>query len=492
MKIFVAGIATETNTFAASPTTLKDFNVQRGEEALGGMIKYPSLDLSATWGSQARSRGYEFVFSLMAAAQPFGPTTRSAYQELRNEILRDLKATLPVDIVLLNLHGAMIAEGCEDCEKDIIGCVRAIVGEKVVIGVELDPHCNLSEAKIAAADLVVLYKEYPHTDVGDRARELFDLAVDTRLGRIRPTMALFDCRMVGLYPTSRSPMREFVDSMLEIEKRKEVLSVSLGHGFQFADVPELGAKVLVITDNDSALGAEIAERLGLYIYRRRGEIGCESFSLPLEDAFAEALARERWPVVIADQSDNPGGGAPGDATFALRWLLVNRITNAAMAMIYDPEVVRMAKLAGRGTDLTIRLGGKLSHLSGSPVEMTARMTAFLTDYFHALPQAGGGSFLCPAGDIVAVQCAGIDIVVSSERCQCFSPEVFTDLGIDPASKRLLIPKSAQHFYAGFSQIAADIIYMSAPGAVPPDPRQIQYRRAPTQGLYPWTDNPLRA
>jgi microcystin degradation protein MlrC len=339
MKIFAAGIATETNTFAAARTTLTEFCVQRGKDGVEGTVEYPSLDLSASWGRQASQRGCEFVFSLMASAEPSGPTVRSAYELLRDEILGDLRAALPVDVVLLNLHGAMIAEGYADCEKDLIGRIRAMVGRETVIGVELDLHCNLSEAKIAAADLVVLYKEYPHTDIGDRARELFDLAVDTRLGRIRPKMTLFDCRMVGLYPTSRQPMRDFVDGMLEIERGKGVLSVSLGHGFQFADVPNLGVKVLVITDDDAALGARVAGEVGLRFYGLRREVGCESYSLSIEQAFAKALANKNRPVVIADQADNPGGGAPGDSTFALRWLLDHQISDAAMAFIYDPGVV---------------------------------------------------------------------------------------------------------------------------------------------------------
>lgn len=491
MKIFAAGIATETNTFSSLPTALEDFQIQRGKSVTAGRTEHPSLDLSEPWGRQARQRGYEFVFSLMAWAQPSGPTVRSAYESLRDEILRDLRAALPVDVVLLNLHGAMVAEGYDDCEADTIGRVRAVVGRKAVIGVELDLHCNLSQAKISAADLVILYKEYPHTDMDDRARELFNLAVDTALGKIRPAMTLFDCRMVGLYPTSRAPMRQFVDTMMEVERREGVLSVSLGHGFQFADVPQLGAKVLVITDNDPALGARTAEGLGLRVYGLRREIGCESFSLTLEQAFSKALASDKWPVVIADQADNPGGGAPGDATFVLRWLLDNRITNVAMALIYDPDVVRIAMRAGKGAQLTVKLGGKLSPLSGDPVQISGTVTASLTNYVHGLPQTGGSSFLFPAGDVVALDCAGNDIVISSQRCQCFSPTVFADLGIDPAAKRILIPKSTQHFYAGFASIAASIIYMAAPGAVQPDPRRISYRRVLTHELYPWADNPLR-
>jgi microcystin degradation protein MlrC len=112
------------------------------------------------------------------------------------------------------------------------------------------------------------------------------------------------------------------------------------------------------------------------------------------------------------------------------------------------------------------------------------------NYRHAMQQESGEPWWFPAGDTVALRTRGIDVVVSSERCQCFSPEVFSDLGIDPKSKRILIPKSVQHFYAGFAPIAGQIIYMAAPGAVAPDPRLIQYKRVDTARLYPWAEDPL--
>jgi microcystin degradation protein MlrC len=213
MKIFAAGIFTETNTFSPLPTGIEDFSVQRIVDARRSKTEHQGSDLSAIWGREAQACGAELVCSLMAFAMPSGTTVRSAYESLRDEMLRDLKAAMPVDIVLLNLHGAMVAQGYDDCEEDIIRCVREIVGPAVVIGVELDLHCHLSASKIADADIVLTYKEYPHTDVHERAKELFDLAVATRLGKIRPAMALFDCLMIGMYPTSREPLRSFVKAM---------------------------------------------------------------------------------------------------------------------------------------------------------------------------------------------------------------------------------------------------------------------------------------
>lgn len=489
MKIFAAGIATETNTFSPIPTALEDFRIQRGKGARGSAA-YSSLDLTETWGRQARERGDEYVFSLMAWADPAGPTVQAAYEALREELLADLRAALPVDVVLLMLHGAMVAQGYEDCEEDLIRRVRALVGPQAVIGVELDLHCHLSETKIAAADLLITYKEYPHTDIASRAHELFELAVATRLGKVRPAMALFDCHMVGLYPTTRQPMRGFVEALQAAEKRSGVLALSFGHGFQFADLPHMGAKVLAVTDGDPVLARNIAREYGLAVYAMRDAIGCESFALPLEEALTQAVASRKHPVIVADQSDNPGGGAPGDATYALQWLLDHQIEEAGMALFYDPEVVRIARRAGVGARLPVRLGGKLGPTSGAPVDLDVTVLGLIERYRQPFPQLSGATDWVEQGTLVALRCAGIDLIVTDGRSQCLSPAVFSDLGIDPRTKRLLILKSVQHFHAAFAPIAGEILYMSAPGAVAPDPRRIRYRKVVTSRLYPWTKDPL--
>jgi microcystin degradation protein MlrC len=333
-------------------------------------------------------------------------------------------------------------------------------------------------------------KEYPHTDVNDRACELFDLALRAHRKEIEPVMALFDCRMLGMYPTSREPLRTFVSSMMEAERRPGVLSVSFGHGFQFADVPHAGAKVLVVADADETLARAVAQELGQRIYAERGQIGFESLSLPLEQALGRALASVEHPVVVADQSDNTGGGAPGDSTFALRWLLEHEAGDVGLAILHDPEVVRIAARAGTGATLQVRLGGKLGTTSGMPVDLTVQVGTLRRSYVHALPQDRGEPWYFPVGDVVALRHGTIDIVVGSERCQCFSPSIFDDLAIQSRQKKVLITKSYQHFHSAFSAIAAEILYMAAPGAVPPDPRLIPYTRLDTRRLYPWIADPL--
>lgn len=129
MKVFITCLGTETNTFSNMPTGMTNF-----EET---MLYHGDATASSTalfamplviWREKAEAAGAEVIESLSAFAQPAGNTVKSVYEEFRNEILNDLKAAMPVDLVLLCLHGAMVADGYDDCEGDLTQRVRQIVG----------------------------------------------------------------------------------------------------------------------------------------------------------------------------------------------------------------------------------------------------------------------------------------------------------------------------------------------------------------------------
>lgn len=496
MKIFAAGIETETNTFSPIPTAMQDFFITRAVDITNGTKTLEDMVPFNQWQERALDRNGQFYFGLFAWAHPAGLTTQTTYESLRDELVDSLKALGPVDIVLLYLHGAMMACNYDDCEGDLLKHIRHYVGANTVIAVELDLHCHLTSAMMTYADLIITLKEFPHIDIAERGEELFDLAINSYQGLCQPEMALFDCKMMGMYPTTTSTMSDFVKTMTEAESIDGILSVSFGHGFPFGDMPDAGGKILVIADGDAELAQALAEKLGAAIFSKRRQIGFDS--LPLAEAFEKARAialskpasSNQRPVVVADQSDNAGGGAPSDATFALRWLLDHQVENVAMAIFYDPMVVQLAMAAGQGAEIQLRLGGKMGLTSGDPVDLTAIVKSINLNYWHQFPQQQGEPLKIPIGNTVALHSQGIDIVVSTQRCQCFSPCIFNDLGIPVKQKDLLVVKSAQHFYSAFEPIASDIIYMAGSGAVPPVMKAIPYKRLSTNDKYPWVENPF--
>jgi microcystin degradation protein MlrC len=192
----------------------------------------PTLCSAPVVAARARRGEFTLIEGTATWAEPAGLVSREGYESLRDEILQQLAAALPLDIALFGLHGAMVAHGHDDCEGDLLARARQIAGPDCVIGAELDMHCHLSDQMVEAADVIVAFKEFPHTDFLARAEDLVDLCLRTARREVRPVTRVFDLRALTGFMTSREPGRGFVDRMFAMEGRDGILSISVAHGFQ--------------------------------------------------------------------------------------------------------------------------------------------------------------------------------------------------------------------------------------------------------------------
>jgi microcystin degradation protein MlrC len=466
MRVFLAALGAETNTFSPIDTDLHAFaegGLYRGDAsardqgAMGAVLR--------TWQQAAAASGQACVEGLAAYAPPGAPVRAPAYASLRAELLDGLRRAMPVDVVLLLLHGAMMAEGEDDCEGDLLAAVREIVGDAVV-GAVLDLHGNLSRRMVRAADVLISYKEYPHTDILARAAQLFALcqaaAGGTRFGR-----EVYDCRMIGLWPTTSPGMRALVARMMAAEGQGA--AVSFLHGFPWADAPDMGAKVLVCGPV-KAQGQGRAQARQLALSLGRAAFAVRETAAPRFMPLAEALSRLQpgaagRPLVLAEVADNPDGGAAADGTHVLRHLLAEGVDGALCGLFFEPEAAARCVSAGVGAALPLRLGGRQG-APGGPLDLRATVRAI------AREQDVGW----PLGNVIWVTCEGIDLLIGSKRRALVTPRIFAPLGVDPRARRLLLVKAAGHCHQGFSPLASEIVYLDTPGTCAPDFAALPLRR----------------
>jgi microcystin degradation protein MlrC len=483
VRLFIACLATETNSFSPIPTGISAF--RESMLYFGDATVHPPELFSApllVWRRRAEAAGFEVVESVCAFAQPGGLVPRQVYESLRDRILSDLKAAMPVDLVLLNLHGAMIADGYEDCEGDLLGRVRELVGPGIVVGAELDLHANLSAAMLRQATFLLTYKEYPHTDIGERAEEVFAIGKAAIEGRCSPVMAATDCRMLGQWRTSAPPIDVFVARLKSLE-RPPILSVSFVHGFPWGDVADVGATMLAVADGDPPAAESLCRSLANELWQMR-ETARPAY-LSIEEALDGVAAATAGPLVLADTSDNAGGGAASDSTFLLQAIIDRGLRDVAVGLLWDPVAVRLCCEAGEGAQLALRVGGKCSRNSGAPVDLEVTVRRCIPSAW----QSFGGTKV-PVGDLCwASSDRGIDVVLNTIRTQTFHPDAFTQLGLDLGLRRAVVVKSMQHFVAGFAPIAAGIRYVATPGSLAPDFANIPLtrRRVP---YWPRVANPF--
>jgi microcystin degradation protein MlrC len=483
VKILIGAFLTETNTFSPLPTGERAFyntSYRRKDASLDPSVVDAVCQVA--WRRRAARDGHEIVESISAFAQPAGRTVRAVYERLRDDLLADVAAAKP-DVVLLFLHGAMVADGYDDCEGDTIARIRALVGPTVPIGVELDLHCHITRQMMDEATAIITFKEYPHVDLAPRAEELYDICVRAARGLVKPVMAVHDCRMINMWRTPVEPMRGFVARMQALEGKDGILSVSFGHGFPWGDMADVGAKMLVIADGDRAKAAALAALLAREIWALRFKTLTPHDSI--DQALDGAVAVAGGPVVLADVADNAGGGAPGDSTFILRRILDRGLKNVVSGCYWDPLAVAMCIEAGEGATFELRIGGKCGRASGEPVDLTVMVRKIVRDLY----QTGLGGMKASFGDSVWVSADGVDLVLTSVRSQTYHPDAFTAFGIELASKALIVVKSTQHFYAGFAPLAKEVRYVTTPGAIPPDFANIPFTKL-TRPYWPRVEDPF--
>lgn len=277
-------------------------------------------------------------------------------------------------------------------------------------------------------------------------------------------------------------MRNLMELVHELEEQDKVLGISYMQGFRMADTPDTGVSVLAITDDEPALAERITVQLVTNTMEHKIEF--KRTPVPLEQAVIRALTAAHGPVVLADISDNPGSGAPGDGTQLLAELIKQGAKNAVFANIYDPESVERAIQAGLGNIVELELGGKTESkaMHGAPLLVSGKVCAIKDGKFHNTGPMSCG-LLVNAGQLVVVNIAGIEVLISSVRVQPYDAEIIRHVGIKPEERHIVVVKSLAHFRASYGAFAREIIEVDLPGLAAINVATIPYKNV-RRPIYP--------
>ena len=490
MRIASGGVQHETNTFSRTPTTLADFvrDSNCGERLAGGDTIFERFrgtgSIHGGYISGAEAAGFELVPLLCARAQPSGLVEEAAFETMLRWFLERLGKAKPFDGVLLDLHGAMVAEHHEDAEGAFIAAVRDVVGAKTPIVVTLDLHANITTRMAELADIIIGFDTYPHVDMRERGHEAAELIARIVKGEVAPVQEFRQLPLITLPPkqcTLRNPMQQLMERVHRLEREAHVLTATVAMGFPFADIRDTGVSVLVTTDGDADLARTKADELAGWLWELRDELQPELTTI--EDVIAHVNEHpESGLVIFADGSDNPGGGAPCDGTIALQAMIDAGFEGGAVGVIFDPETAAQAHRAGVGATIPVRLGGKTDNLHGAPVEREA-CVQLLCDgkYTYRGPMMQGVQD--SLGLTATLVVGGVEVVVSSQRRQCFDAEMLRIAGVEPTGRRLLVLKSAVHFRADFGPLASRIFDADTPGIHRPDLTAFDFQKI-RRPIYP--------
>lgn len=464
MKVITGSIAHETNTFSNVPSDLKRFSeigLYEGDKFFD--VLSGTKTVGGGFIDAASEKGFDLVPTIWNVPFAWGVVTSEAFDYMLGKLLGGIEAEDQIDGVLLQLHGAMVTEKHDDAEGYVLQEVRELVGEDTPIVATLDLHANISQRMVEKADVLVGYDTYPHVDYYERGVEAARLMFSLINGEIQPTAALEKPPMMPSpqkQKTNYFPMKAIMDLAHDIEADKHVLNVTVAAGFPFADIRDAGMDIVVTTQNNLAFAKEKAMQISDFAWSLRLHFLADV--VPVKEAVKQAVEAEDGPIVLADQADNPGGGAPCDGTAILKELIRQKAKNVVVCILRDPEAVVKAIEAGVGNKVTMEIGGKMDKLHGDPLRVTGYVKLIADGRFIRKGPMRTGTET-NLGRTVVLDVNGIEILLTEIRVQPTDLQQYRAFGIEPTEKKIIVVKSAVHFRAVHEQIAKRIIEVDGPG-----------------------------
>jgi microcystin degradation protein MlrC len=483
LKLVLAMMMHETNTFSPVPTPLASFRPLQGEAAIAEF-----QDTNTQLGGflhVARQAGAEIVLPVAGGAHPSGYVDRAAYEDMAEAIVGAVRGGC--DAVFLALHGAMVAEHVDDGEGELLRRIRA-VAPTVPIAVGLDFHSHMTSAMVDNATVITGYCTYPHVDMGETGRRAGRTMMRALRGEIEPVMVWGSLPMMTstlVHTPSRQPMKDVMDMAMAAEASGAVLNASVFGGFPHADIPHISLSAVIVCDRRTDTGQALRDRLLAMAWERRADFLYHG--APLAGQVAHARTLSEGPIVLVDHGDNTASGGTQDVMSVIEEVMRQGLTDVVAGPICDPAGVRRLVEAGTAASVTLPLGGRVDmpqiKLPGRPLAVTGKVTRITDGEFTVTGPMATGTRV-RMGKTAVLDTGALQIVVSEGRSEPFDTGVFTHCGIDPRRKKYVLIKSRQHFRAGFEPIARHIVLCDGDGVTSSNLELFTYRNR-RRPLYPF-------
>ncbi len=477
MRVGIVALLQESNTFLAGRTTLMHFeqDLLLEGEAIRQRLGASHHEIGGFFAG-LEAAGLEAVPIFAARALPFGVVTAATLDALLVRMSAALDRAGPLDGLLVAPHGATVSEAIADVDGHWLTLLRQRFGPGFPIIGTLDPHGNLSPAMVEACDALIAYRTNPHLDQRQRGFDAAQLLARTLRGEVRPTMAAaFPPLAINIVcqATAEPPCRAMCELAERMLAQPGVLSNSLLLGFPYADVPEMGAATVVVTDGDAGLARRLADELAAAWWARREEFVPRLISV--EEAVAQAAKRD-GPICLLDMGDNVGGGSPGDGTFLAHALQAHRVLPAFVCLA-DPTLALHATRASVGARLPrLAMGGKADANHGIALVADVTVRA-VTDGRFEEPEARHGGFVSfDQGPTAVVETdAGLTVMLTTRRMVPFSLRQLTAAGLEPTRFRVLVAKGVNAPLAAYAPVCRELIRVDTPGVTSANLDRLNYR-----------------
>lgn len=489
-RVLIAGLFHETHTFLEEQTPLPAFELRTGEQLLATLG-----DGSPLSGVIEVAAGCDWALipTVDMRATPSGTVSDDVVEFFWNQVLRKSETAIEensIDGVFLVLHGAMVCSSYPDVEGEIVRRVRQLVGDDIPICGVLDLHGNISQFHIEATQGFSAYRCNPHTDAHEAAVRGARLLDQILTDRIQPK-SVWGQPAVMWPPTGTGTDDEAMATLQsmarEFEQQPGIELVNVFAGFSFADTPNTGISFNVVTFGETSKAREVLDALNQWATENRslGNL-VEPKLADVCDQIREAVKTGGGPVAVVEPSDNIGGGAPGDTTDLLRFVLAEQFLNSAI-VINDPDIVAQLSEVEIGSSIQVELGAKKSSAFCESIDVTGILVSRSDGKFDLEDRNSHLASMCgihvDMGNCVVLRSDEVSILVTSRKTPPFDLGQLRSQGIEPEQCSLIIVKAAVAHRRAFNPITSASFTVNTAGPCSSDVTTFPFERV-RRPIYP--------
>lgn len=483
LRIAIGKIWQEQNIFSPKRTGISDFNragLYYGEELIK---RFEDInEIGGFINTANKEKDIELLPTIRAVAWPSGKILNSTYNKIKKYLIESLKKNLPLDGVLLLLHGSMVTEDIFDTEGDILETIKKEISKDIPIAISLDLHANITDKMINNTIFIEGYNTSPHIDLLRTGKKVAGVFIDFLKRKKKLNVGFVKLPMITptrLHNTEKGPLKVLVDYISNIEYKSDLISVSLFAVQPWLDIPDVGWSVIVYTDSNQAQAQNYANRIAEVAWNLKDDFIPDEISI--DSALSEAIKMGRGLIVISD-SDSTTAGTPGDNTYVLEELLNHKIKLPVLLCMIDKSCVKKAIKAGIGNRVNGEVGGKFDNIFCGPVKINA-IVENITDGKMTFDGCGGKNYF-DLGKIAVLKVDNITIAVCEETGLIHERAGYEKAGLNPQNFRLVLVKSRFGFMQTYKEIADSIEFLDCPGLSPANLNNLDYKNT-TRPLYPF-------
>ena len=475
-RVAIASFLQETNTFSPHRTKISNFNFLQTKNFLVDSQK-EETEVKGFIDILNKEKSIKIIPLMGGWAVSSGKILKKDFKTIVNNFIACVKKAKRIDGLLIALHGACVAEGCDSVDSYLVEKIKNTLDPKIPIMISLDLHANITKSLQKNTNAIVGYKTCPHTDTYKTGKSVARLMIKYLKKNIDPKIIYKKIPMITQaenHLSDRGIFKKLITRTKKLEKQKDILSVSIFAMQPWIDVNEAGWAITIVSNNNNKKAKKILSDLADEIWLNRNRFLVKLPSATTALKFGMNI--KGGPITLGEGADATMGGATGDGLWIMKSIIKNKLDNEKCAVVVvDKKAVKKIIKKGLHKKINLKVGGTLNPKYNKPIKLSGKIVNISNGIFKYKGKAYNGRVV-NMGKTVVLKINNINLLIAEKNMPTTDPEMYRSQGIEPLQMKFVVVKSPVGLWSEYGPISKAVISVDTPGCCRADLTKLPFKK----------------